>query len=66
MLLKIIVQNITATDSRYLVDGVINAPDDKLIKFSPMFHYDFEPVKDNFDYFLWIVGGRDGYGILPQ
>ncbi|NSW93867.1 MAG: tRNA CCA-pyrophosphorylase [Bacteroidales bacterium] len=35
-----------------LVEGVMNAPDDKLINISPVFNYDLEPKKDSFDGFV--------------
>lgn len=35
-----------------LVDGVMNAPDDKLINISPVFQYELEPKKDSFDGFV--------------
>lgn len=35
-----------------LVDGVMKAPDDKLINISPVFQYELEPKKDSFDGFV--------------
>lgn len=35
-----------------LVDGVMNAPDDKLINISPVFQFELEPKKDSFDGFV--------------
>jgi len=35
-----------------LVEGVMSAPDDKLINISPVFEYKLEPKKDSFDGFV--------------
>jgi len=35
-----------------LVEGVMNAPDNKLINISPVFQYKLEPKKDSFDGFV--------------
>lgn len=34
------------------VEGLMNAPDFKLINISPVFHYEPEPKKDSFDGFV--------------
>ena len=35
-----------------LIEGVMNAPADKLINISPVFNYELEPKKDSFDGFV--------------